>query len=152
MKKYFYLLLIPLCMGLAACSKDDEKTTEQTNVIEEKDISPLIGTWEHVERESGYYRGYKYVNTNTYTLTFKNDGKYEYVVINNHTSEDERESDTSHTVQNEKGNYSYDSITRTLSIVADDGSSNAWTILSITDNMLTILFNDGDKWAFSKKS
>lgn len=62
MKKYFYLLLIPLCLGLAACSKDDEETTESnsSNSSQEDPIpaveenADLIGWWKEPANNKGY--------------------------------------------------------------------------------------------------
>lgn len=149
MKKFIYLLLIPLCMGFVACGDDDVIVDPPPTKIET--TNPLVGTWENVERESGYYRGYKWENKWTYTFTFQNDGKFEYNILYVYTSEDEREPDDSST-SNEKGKYAYDSNTRTLSLVADDGKTRSFTILTLTESILTLLLNDGEKWTFSKKN
>jgi len=149
MKKYFYLLLIPLCMGLAACSKDDEKTTEQTNVIEEKDISPLIGTWERVIKNSNNYGSGWWEQINTETYTFKDDGTYYYSDIADYN---ENGNTDSKTMEEEKGIYTYDSTTRTLSIIPDDNRALSFIVLTLADNILTLMGEDGGKRTFSKKN
>lgn len=61
MKKYFYLLLIPLCLGFAACGSDDEDEDLNPNMHSQSDPSTateenndLIGWWKEPADNSGY--------------------------------------------------------------------------------------------------
>ena len=145
MKKFIYLLLIPLCMGFVACGGDDEEEQQQQQQQQQETKNPLVGTWERVEKID-FSSGNKW----TYTYTFKNDGKYEY--IRNETFTSKEPGEDSNTSYYTKGNYAYDSTTRTLSIVSDEGESQSFTVLTLTDNILTIMEYDGDQWTFSKKN
>ena len=162
MKKNYYLHLLAIMMvsmldvAVISCGDPEDPTPpvtnpEKTDPEQPKETSPLIGSWEYVERESGSYRGYAWQSVDTYTYTFKNDGKYEYVTVDTWSSEDERESDGSNTSY-EKGNYAYDYTTRTLSIVSEDNKPRSFTVLTLSEKVLTLMWDDGEKWTFSKKN
>ncbi len=68
MKKYLYLLLIPLCIGLVACGDDsDERRSEEGNGGNSNSGNPLIGTWVNTRTGSWGYEKYTYVFKANYT-------------------------------------------------------------------------------------
>ena len=153
MIKNYYLHLLAIMMVsmlsvvITSCGDDDD---DPIPPVTPEQLNPLIGTWEYVERENGdSYDGIKWKNVFTYTYTFKNDGKYEYVWDYKHYSDGHKDwSESSH----EKGNYAYDSTTRTLSIVPETKNSLSATVLTLSENVLTLMWNKGETMTFSKKN
>ena len=45
MKKYFYLLLLPLCLGLGACGSDDDDDDDDDGKTNSLVDSRVVGTW-----------------------------------------------------------------------------------------------------------
>ena len=148
MKKQFFswigiTLISMVCVCFASCDSDDDNNNKGNN-----SNSLIVGTWQDTNSGTSQDKKGKYKFNNTFTYNFKSDGKYTYTIFTV-----EYYVDLKNTEESElsiTGTYSYNELTKTLSLVANDGTSDSYTVLNLSYDILTLLSRGGGTYTYKK--